>query len=138
VQIDPVKPELKPSGTKLLKLKRDILVSTSAFKFNLCRYIKAAGKVWPAIYCHCPPRHDTTCISNPRFLTLSGIHPMTWRAISAGSYLEEGAAACIRVVQMGEQVKLRMTCTLQVRGLHSSTSKLNVSAVYGIGGASNV
>ena len=39
---------------------------------------------------------------------------MTWRAISAGSYLEEGAAACIRVVQMGEQVKLRMTCTLQV------------------------
>jgi hypothetical protein len=33
-----MKAELKPPGTKLLKLKYDILLSTSAFKFNLRRY----------------------------------------------------------------------------------------------------
>jgi hypothetical protein len=38
VQVDPMKPELKPPGTKRLKLKCDILLSTSAFKFNLRRY----------------------------------------------------------------------------------------------------
>jgi hypothetical protein len=39
VQVDPIKPKLKPPGTKLLKLKCDILLSTSAFKSNLRRYI---------------------------------------------------------------------------------------------------
>ena len=34
VQVDPIKPNLKPPGTKLLKLKCDVLLSTSAFKFN--------------------------------------------------------------------------------------------------------
>jgi hypothetical protein len=38
VQVDPVKPKLKPPGTKHLKLKCDMLLSTSAFKFNVCRY----------------------------------------------------------------------------------------------------
>jgi hypothetical protein len=33
-----MKPELKAPGTKHLKLKCDILVSTSTFKFNLRRY----------------------------------------------------------------------------------------------------
>ena len=33
-----MKPKLKPPGTKRLKLKCDILLSTSAFKFNLRRY----------------------------------------------------------------------------------------------------
>jgi len=40
VQVDPIKPKLKPPGTKLLKLKSDILVSTAAFKINLRRYIQ--------------------------------------------------------------------------------------------------
>jgi len=31
---------LKPPGTKRLKLKHDELLSTSAFKFNLRRYVK--------------------------------------------------------------------------------------------------
>ena len=35
-----MKPRLKPPGTKRLKLKCDILLSTSAFKSNLRRYIK--------------------------------------------------------------------------------------------------
>ena len=42
MHIDPTKPKLKPPGTKRLKLKRDILLSTSAFKFNLRRYTVAA------------------------------------------------------------------------------------------------
>jgi len=38
VQVDPIKPKLKPPGTKRLKLKYDELLSTFAFKFNLRRY----------------------------------------------------------------------------------------------------
>ena len=38
MQVDPIKPKLKPPGTKRLKLKCDILLSTSAFKFRLRRY----------------------------------------------------------------------------------------------------
>jgi len=40
-QIDPIKPKLKPPGTKRLKLEYDGLLSNSAFKFNLRRYTKA-------------------------------------------------------------------------------------------------
>jgi hypothetical protein len=40
-----VKPMLKPHGTKLLKLKRDEMLSTSAFKFDLRRYTVAAHTV---------------------------------------------------------------------------------------------
>jgi len=38
VQVDPIKPTLKPTGTKRLKVKCDILLSTCAFKFVLRRY----------------------------------------------------------------------------------------------------
>ena len=38
LQADPMKPKLKPPGTKRLKLNRDILLSTSAFKFTLRCY----------------------------------------------------------------------------------------------------
>jgi len=38
VQVDLMKPKLKPPRTKRSKLKCDILLSTSAFKFNLRRY----------------------------------------------------------------------------------------------------
>jgi len=37
VQVDPIKPVLKPPGSMLLTLKCDALLSTSAFKFNLRR-----------------------------------------------------------------------------------------------------
>jgi len=37
-----VKPLLKPPGTKRLKVMCDILLSTSAFKFNLRRYTTLA------------------------------------------------------------------------------------------------
>jgi hypothetical protein len=38
VQVDPIKYKLKPPGIKRLKLDCDVLLSTSAFKFNLRRY----------------------------------------------------------------------------------------------------
>ena len=38
MQVDPIKPKLKPPRTKRLKLNCDILLSTSTFKFNLRRY----------------------------------------------------------------------------------------------------
>ena len=42
MQVDPIKPKLKPPGTKRLKPKRDMLLSTSAVKFNLRRYVEAS------------------------------------------------------------------------------------------------
>jgi hypothetical protein len=48
VHIDPIKPKLKPPGTKRLKLKCDILLSSFAFKFNLRRYIEAEEKLTAA------------------------------------------------------------------------------------------
>ena len=42
---------MKPPGTKRLKLKCNILLSTSAFKFNVRRYIEEAmDAVTPAVY----------------------------------------------------------------------------------------
>ena len=38
VQVDTIKPTLKPPGTKHLELKCDILLSSFAFKFHLRRY----------------------------------------------------------------------------------------------------
>jgi len=38
VQFDPMKPKLKPPGTERLKVKCDVLHSTSALKFNLRRH----------------------------------------------------------------------------------------------------
>jgi hypothetical protein len=38
VQLAPIKPTLKAPGTKRLKLKCDVLLSTAAFNFSLRRY----------------------------------------------------------------------------------------------------
>ena len=38
MQVDPIKPKLKPPGSKRLKLKCHTLLSTFAFKVNLRRY----------------------------------------------------------------------------------------------------
>ena len=41
VQVDPIKPELDPPGTKRLKRDHDELLSCFAFKFHLRRYNSA-------------------------------------------------------------------------------------------------
>ena len=38
MQVDPIKPKLKPPGSKRLKLKCDVPLPNVAFKFNLRRY----------------------------------------------------------------------------------------------------
>ena len=50
MQVDPMKPKLKPPGTKRLRLKCDILLSTSAFKFNLRRYTEVSSTIEFAAY----------------------------------------------------------------------------------------
>ena len=40
MQVEPVKPKLKPPGAKRLKLKCDVLRLCSAFGFSLRRYTK--------------------------------------------------------------------------------------------------
>jgi hypothetical protein len=47
VQVGPLKPKLKPPGTKRLKPKCDILLSTSAFNFNLRHYILGQRRECP-------------------------------------------------------------------------------------------
>ena len=53
MQFDPINTTLKPNGTKRLRLKCDILLSTSAFRFNVRRYIESDPE--PAPYQ--PPEH---------------------------------------------------------------------------------
>jgi len=53
VQVDPIKPLLNTPGTKRLKLKCDVLLSTAAFKFNLRRYMKEVDVVRAAMVGRC-------------------------------------------------------------------------------------
>ena len=48
MQVDPMKPTLRPPGIERLKRNCDILLSTSAFKVKLRRYTKG-GKSLPTI-----------------------------------------------------------------------------------------
>jgi len=48
VQVDPIKPKLKPPGTKRLKLNCDILLSTCALKSNMRHYSKVE-RSWEGI-----------------------------------------------------------------------------------------
>ena len=45
MQVDPIKPKLKPPGTKRLKLEYDGLLSNFGFKFNLRRYNLAQAQM---------------------------------------------------------------------------------------------
>ena len=43
MQVDPLESNLKPPGTKRLKVRCDLLLSISGFKFNLRRYTEVAA-----------------------------------------------------------------------------------------------
>ena len=45
VQVEPMKSTLKAPGAQRLKLQYDESLSSFAFKFNLCRYNKAAREM---------------------------------------------------------------------------------------------
>jgi len=78
VQVDPINLKLKPPGTKCLKLKCDVLLSTSAFKSNLRPYTedcspesntkmpwkcRKCGCVWAGAYTR-PPLSSTLAASD--------------------------------------------------------------------------
>ena len=77
VQVDPIKPTLKPPGTKRLKLKCDVLLSTFAFKFNLRRYTGAA------MHCLCGPHHaavgPTHDVVSGSGVVSRGLHSFTFQ-----------------------------------------------------------
>jgi hypothetical protein len=50
VQVEPMKPTLKAHGTKHLKLKRNILLSTSTFRFNLRCFATDATRLFRTGY----------------------------------------------------------------------------------------
>ena len=59
MQVDPIKPKLKPPAAKHLKLNCDMLLSTSAFKFNLRRHTKGlAGDGYVGLHA---PRSGRAC-----------------------------------------------------------------------------
>jgi len=62
VQVAPIKPTLKPPGTKHLKLKCDIVLSTFAFKFKLRRYTMG--------FCF----YNNTAVAARRALQEPGVH----------------------------------------------------------------
>jgi len=61
VQVDPIKPIVKASGTKRLNPGYDKLLSSFAFTFNLRRYSEAAAAgmpgAEPTMWPHPPPPH---------------------------------------------------------------------------------
>jgi hypothetical protein len=58
VQVDPIKPKLKPPGARCFKLKCDEPLSNFAFKLNLRRYTKALAAL------HTAPPPMPTIINN--------------------------------------------------------------------------
>jgi len=48
VQLDPIKPKLKPPRTKRLKLECDELLSIFAFNFNLRRFMMGSDLLYEA------------------------------------------------------------------------------------------
>jgi hypothetical protein len=54
-----MQPKLNLPGTKRLKLTCDVMLSTSAFKFNLHRYTKVYSKSWSS--CPGPEAGACTC-----------------------------------------------------------------------------
>jgi len=101
-----MKLKLKPFGTKRLKLKSDILLSTSAVKFNLHRYVEAA-------HLGLMLRHCEGILAK-----VSGANQIYTAAL--GASFPHFHAHMVPVYEGG-------------RGLHSSTFRLNLSTCCGTG-----
>ena len=94
MQVDPIKPKLKPPGTKRWKLKRVILLSNFAFKFNLRRYSPDSGShndrgSVVASYSGVPPpppMFTATPSAAPRVGSDETVMPTYGVALLAGAY----------------------------------------------------
>jgi len=60
VQVDPIKPTLKTPGTMRLRLIYGELLSSFAFKFNLCRYSKGFRPQIDSYSAFCDNDHSTS------------------------------------------------------------------------------
>jgi len=67
VQVDPIKPTLKASGTQILKLNHDKLLSSFGFKFNFRRY----NQYWNATTMKCVETEYT--LEDEKLVILSGL-----------------------------------------------------------------
>jgi hypothetical protein len=74
-----MKPKLKPPGTKRLKLQCDILLSTSAFKFNLRHYIEEPINEFYSTSSGVTPTIQVAYVGSGRFTT-------HWTTTLAGQY----------------------------------------------------
>ena len=63
MQVDPIKPNLEPPGTKLFKLEYDYLLSSFGFSFNLRRYNMVCFSVWAGTF----PEHGNRKDGSPTF-----------------------------------------------------------------------
>ena len=90
VQVDPIKPKLKPLGSELFELKCDVLLSNLVFESNLRRYRTGAGGA-------------RTCVLTPR---------------------RQGGLMCCG--GRGSTTARGTRSPVGGRGLHSSTSQLNL------------
>jgi hypothetical protein len=91
VQVDPIKPKLKPPGTQRLKLKCDVMLSIYACKFNLRRYNVAALEPPPA-----PADPRVACDSDVRNPLLVPLEPCG-HAYAADMFRTAGTHACTTV-----------------------------------------
>ena len=112
MQIDPIKPTLKAPGTKRLKLNFDEPLSNVAFNFNLRRYIMALG---------------TRCLHHR-----AGAVAASMGKQSHGDDSDDGAAGVDRTALLEDLYEAEARWQgavrgLAGRGLHSSTSQLNLS-----------
>jgi len=71
VQVDPIKPNLKPNlkppGNKRLKQKHDVLLSNFALKFNLRRYTTVKSSIDPLCSRSDLQQHGREAQVDPRF-----------------------------------------------------------------------
>jgi len=107
VQVDPIKPTLKAPGPKRLKIQCDILLSTSAFKFNLRRYT-LAGSPAGASPLASPPvkrRNSSFFGGSPDVAAAPGVLPRgrNARASSGASISGPYAAAAAREARGSSQ-----------------------------------
>jgi hypothetical protein len=155
VQVDPIKPKLKAPGTKHLKLKCDMLLSTFAVKFNLRQYTWDTDKgKWRAVCkvgrCRLKPADTQVESEMISFMPEPPCAPLFThsdkycRPPMHHSALETYARNCFNFwsqLQLAPQQQGAETGIPRHgggRGFHSSTLNLNVSAFCGTRGVQGV
>jgi len=72
VQVDPIKPALQAPGPRRLNLKYDLLLSSFAFSFNLCRYSSGTST---------PPSSSATASASSSAAPWARASETNWRGL---------------------------------------------------------